>query len=217
MSFLQNERIRRHALLETIGALHPLDRALFDLDAQMRLASIEALRLATRPANLRRSISVWLLRSSENIRPRSMPRRSPSPRHSSRCWIRSAPVRPGPDVGQSQSSGPDEAARDEFKRIAELARAGSTTAIQQLQGAGEAFISQMERFGASPGGAAARIEVQSVIESVMADISQAQREASAGRRGYDPPGIAASGRHLARIDRRRDADSRIEEIKRLRR
>ena len=111
------------------------------------------------------------------------------------------------------------AARDEFKRIAELARAGSTTAIQQLQGAGEAFISQMERFGASPGGAAARIEVQCVIESVMADISQAQREASAGLEDTITTGSTASGRHPPRVDRRdprrRGRNQEVEAMKNL--
>ena len=108
-----------------------------------------------------------------------------------------------------------EAAGDEFRRIAELARAGSTTAIDQLQGAGEAFISQMERFGASPGGAAARIEVQSVIESVMADISQAQREASAG---LEDTIRLASQRQVDTL-RELISETRVvaEEIKRLRR
>ena len=107
------------------------------------------------------------------------------------------------------------AAGDEFRRIAELARAGSTTAINQLQGAGEAFISQMERFGASPGGAAARIEVQSVIEAVMADISQAQREASAGVEDA----IALASQRQVDTLRELIGETKIvaEEIKRLRR
>jgi hypothetical protein len=77
-------------------------------------------------------------------------------------------------------AGQMQAAQEEFRRIAELARAGSSTAIEQLEGAGRAFIQQAERFGASPGSAAARTEVASVIESVMGDVATAQREASQG-------------------------------------
>jgi hypothetical protein len=71
-------------------------------------------------------------------------------------------------------------AEEEFRRIAAQAQAGSTTAIRQLQGAGEAFIAQAERFGASPAGVAARTEVANVVDQVMTSLTQAQKEASAG-------------------------------------
>ena len=180
MELIQQDRLRRHASLEAVGLWSPLERALYDLDVQMNLAAIEAKRLGYSTANL----------SKEHHRLAQAIIREHEAAIDAQALSITAPFEQMLDplrqfareltLGNLNPADQMKAAGDEFRRISELARAGSTTAIQQLQGAGEAFIVQMERFGASPGGAAARIEVQSVIEGVMADISQAQREASAG-------------------------------------
>lgn len=72
------------------------------------------------------------------------------------------------------------AAEQDFRRIAELSRAGSTIAIGQLQGAAELFVRLSEQVRASPGGASARAEAFGIVESVMADLKRAQAEASRG-------------------------------------
>jgi hypothetical protein len=77
-------------------------------------------------------------------------------------------------------AGQIQAAQDEFRRIARLAEAGSTTAIEQLVGAGQAFIEQAGRFGASPAQAAARQEVIAVTKAVLDSVEKAQRDASKG-------------------------------------
>ena len=86
-------------------------------------------------------------------------------------------------LGNMNPLGQMEASRSEFERIAALARAGDVNAIRQLEAAGREYIGQMERFGASPAGASAREEVKAVIDAVMANITEAQKQASRGVEG----------------------------------
>ena len=86
-------------------------------------------------------------------------------------------------TGNMNPLGQMEASRTEFERIAALARAGDVNAIQQLQAAGQAYIQQMERFGASPAGATAREDVLAVVNDIMANLSEAQKQASSGVEG----------------------------------
>ncbi|HUS39619.1 MAG TPA: hypothetical protein VMX74_09220, partial [Pirellulales bacterium] len=72
-----------------------------------------------------------------------------------------------------------EAAKADFRRITEEALAGSTTALEQLQGAGQLFIATAEQFGASPGGVSARAEVAAAVAEAL--MVAADAETTAGR------------------------------------
>lgn len=177
---VQQDRLRRHASLEQIGIYSPLTRALKDLDVQMQLARIEANRLGYSTALVAREqqrLAAEIIRAHEaQVDAMALSIRQPfqemlDPLREFFGELQFGNLNP---AGQMQAAG------EEFRRIANLAKAGSTVAIQQIQGAGEAFIAQAERFGASPGGVAARAEVASVIQQVIGSVEQAQRQASAG-------------------------------------
>jgi hypothetical protein len=107
------------------------------------------------------------------------------------------------------------AAEKDFRRIARLAQRGDTTAISQLQEAGRLFIEQSERFGASPGGAAARAEVRGVTEAVVKDIEKAQRDAERGIRDEVRRGARDTVDTLKELVE--VARDQVDELKKLRR
>ena len=211
----QQERIRQHGILETVGVIDEFDRALLDLHANMTIARVEAERLGFSTAGLdaefaRLAAQIERQRQAQ-IDELALSITSPFEQllDPLREFIQEL------NLGNMNPAGQMQAAGEEFRRIAALAEAGSTVAIQQLQGAGQAFISQAERFGASPGGASARIEVQNVIESVMGSLEAAQREASAT---VEDVIRQASQREVDTIRELIDVGlQQIEEIKRLRR
>jgi hypothetical protein len=212
---IQEDRLRRHASLEAVGLWSPLQRALGDLDAQMNLAAIEAERLGYSTAGLaaeHQRLAAAIIREHEaTVDALALSITEPFEQLLD-------PLRQFAQqltFGNLNPAGQIQAAQEEFERIASLAMAGSTTAIQQLQGAGEAFIAQAERFGASPGGVAAREQVRSVVESVMTSISEAQAEAMLG---VEDVIRQASQREVDTLRELIDVGRlQIEEIKRLRR
>jgi hypothetical protein len=76
-----------------------------------------------------------------------------------------------------------EAAAQHFRDLAKRAMAGNIEAIEQLDEAGRDFIATATAVGASPGAAAATAEVQSTIDAVMANLTDAQKEAMEGLEG----------------------------------
>lgn len=217
---LADELVREHRLQqlsvgEQVGAFGPLDAALRRLEIEMQQAAAAGAYLGISTANVTR----------EHIRLAEALLREHQAAQDALALSITSPFEQLMDplqeflgelqVGNLNPAGQIQAAQDEFRRIAELARAGSTTAIQQLESAGQAFIQQAERFGASPGGVAARTEVISVVESVMADVNRAQREASAGLEGAI---MQAAQRQVDTLRELIDVGRlQIEEIKRLRR
>jgi hypothetical protein len=71
-------------------------------------------------------------------------------------------------------------AAEDFRRITELARAGDLTAIGQFQAAGERFIEQAGRFGASPAQVSAIQEVAGANRDILAQIKDAELQAQRG-------------------------------------
>jgi hypothetical protein len=71
-------------------------------------------------------------------------------------------------------------AREEFERIAALARSGDISAIAALPEAGRLFLEQATQFGASPGRVAAETQIQDVLEDVIQITTSAQKTATAG-------------------------------------
>ncbi|HUS38865.1 MAG TPA: hypothetical protein VMX74_05415, partial [Pirellulales bacterium] len=78
------------------------------------------------------------------------------------------------------SGGQLDTARADFRRITEEALAGSTTALEQLQGAGQLFIATAEQFGASPGGVSARAEVAAAVADALMVAADAEQAAGHG-------------------------------------
>jgi hypothetical protein len=74
-------------------------------------------------------------------------------------------------------------ARQEFERIAALAKSGDISAIGALPEAGRLFLEQASQFGASPGRVAAEQQIQDVLEDVIQATTTAQKAATAGMEG----------------------------------
>lgn len=176
----RENRAQEIAISAQVGNISPLETALLELELRFQNAHAAAKALGISTANLAREhkrLAAELVREFRAAQDRL----ALSIRDPFKDLL--DPLREffsDLAVGNLNPLGQMKAAQDEFRRIAAAAAAGSTTAIQQLRAAGEAYIAQAERFGASPAGAAARTEVASAIERVMGSVEEAQRQASAG-------------------------------------
>lgn len=171
----------------TVGARSPLSAALAQLKLDMEVAAAEAKRLDISTANLTKT---YQKQRDEIIHQDLLQRRALAKQKDAMARSITEPFQQLRDpllafskelqFGTLNPAGQMEAAQKEFRRIATLAQAGSTSAIQQLEGAGRAFIEQAGRFGASPALVQANLEVRNAIEAVNAELIAAQKAASRG-------------------------------------
>ena len=103
-------------------------------------------------------------------------------------------------------------AQAEFARLTEEAQGGSFTAIQQLEGAGRAFIDLAGQIGSSPAQAEAVRDVAAALADVQDAIADAEREAGEGIEDV------LVRNHRAEIDTLRELIDEVREVsKELRR
>jgi hypothetical protein len=177
---LQNWRLAAHAIGEAVGVWTPLERALGDLDAQMKLARNQAERLGLSTANLtqiQQEATQAIIRQHQAQQDAlALSIVDPfqqllEPLHSFRSELTAGLLNP---LQQA------EAAAANFRSIANLASGGNTDAIRQVVEAGQAFIQSASATGASPATVRATEEVQGVVERLSTQIATAQAEASHG-------------------------------------
>jgi hypothetical protein len=177
---IQQDRLRRHASLEVVGIFSPLQRALADLDAQMELARVEAERLGYSTAGVaaeqQRLAQAIIRQHQAQIDALALSITQPfeqllTPLREFGKGLEFQLLNP---LQQSQRAGED------FRAIAQRALGGDIIAIQQFQEAGQRFIEEAARVGASPAQAAAIQEVLSFQQQLQDVIVNAQREATSG-------------------------------------
>ena len=211
----QQERLRRHGIMESVGQINEFDRAIMDLNANLQIAWNEATRLGISTANLHQEFARGVAAIQRQMRDQidSLALSIIEPFERLRGPLeefgRELQFALGNPMEQMQS------AAEQFRAISQRALGGDLAAIEQFQGAGQRFIDEAGRFGASPGQVAAIEEVAAANRQLIENVDVATREASAG---VEDTIRIASQREIDTMRELIDVGrEQIDELKRLRR
>jgi hypothetical protein len=179
----QQRRLETHALREQIGLWTPLTRTLSDLQVQFENAwhEADALGESTKQLTKAHEAAREAVIRQHQAQIDAMALSITNPFEQLMEPLRAL----GIELDRSLLNPLDQfnAAAQNFRDIAAQALAGNTTAIQQLDEAGQQFIATATSVGASPAQAAATREVQNVLQQVMGQVENAQAQASRGVEG----------------------------------
>ena len=179
-TLVQQDRLQRHDIMQSVGLIDEFDRAILDLNANLQIAWQEAERLGISTDKIHQEfarLADEINRAREaRIDELALSITSPfeqlsEPLREFQSELDRALLNPKNQAASAQA---------EFRRIAAEAAAGNTEAIRQLEQAGQTYIEEMGRFGASPAQAEAIKEVSAAVANALSQVERARIEAESG-------------------------------------